>query len=271
MAEFYLDTRLDFLRKSQNPDGGWGYFPGQQSWLEPTAYAAIATGSQRAASCIRDWQTPAGGFRPSSQVHEATWVTALAVLAGNPAGVPWLLETSGRESRLTVRLASYFHLLKSDVNVKYRGWPWRPQTSAWVEPTALTLLALKKSGGTAAVSRIREGQEWILSRRDRDGGWNCGNPNVLHYDAPSYPESTALALLGLQGRDRSELAEPLRVSRAYYQQCRSPLAKTWLTIALRCHHDTVPQPVDTPPPRDILICALEALADPAGNWNAFQV
>ena len=271
MAEPYLDARLDFLRRSRNPDGGWGYFPGQQSWLEPTAYAALAAGCELAPACVKSWRADTGGFRPSSQVHEATWVTALAVLAGNPDGVPWLLETSGRESRLTVRMASFFHLLKSDVNVNFRGWPWRPQTSAWVEPTALTLLALKKSGGSAALGRIREGQEWILSRRDRDGGWNCGNPNVLHFDAPSYPESTALALLGLQGRDSRDLAGPLQVSRTYFQRCSSPLAKAWLTIALRCHNDTVPRPEETEPGKDILIAALEALADPAGNWKAFQV
>jgi len=37
-----LSPRFDFLRSTQNPDGGWGFFPGKQSWLEPTAYALIA-------------------------------------------------------------------------------------------------------------------------------------------------------------------------------------------------------------------------------------
>ncbi len=35
-------TRLDRLRRNQNRDGGWGYFPGKQSWIEPTVYAALA-------------------------------------------------------------------------------------------------------------------------------------------------------------------------------------------------------------------------------------
>ena len=42
MGEVYLQSRLEFLRKTQNTDGGWGYFPGKQSWLEPTAYAMLA-------------------------------------------------------------------------------------------------------------------------------------------------------------------------------------------------------------------------------------
>lgn len=263
------------LRKAQNPDGGWGYFAGKQSWLEPTAYALLATGSKSAARCLSTWRLPHGEFRPSLQVQDATWVTALAVLTGESSGVPWLLETSGRESRLAVRLFSFFGLLKSGVNVNHSGWPWRPQTSAWLEPTALAVVALQKS--TSAQSnprtkpRIEEGQEWILSRRDRDGGWNCGNPNVLKYDAPSYPETTALAVLGLQGRERGELAGPIQVARNYYQGCRSPLAKAWLTIALRCHGQTLPAAAESPPPRDILICALESLGHPAGNWKAFQV
>ena len=47
MASF-SQVRLDALRKAQNPDGGWGYFAGKESWLEPTAYAAMALlGSRR--------------------------------------------------------------------------------------------------------------------------------------------------------------------------------------------------------------------------------
>mgnify|MGYP003352936601 CR=1 FL=1 len=42
VPDAYLNTRLEALRAAQNPDGGWGYFPGKESWLEPTAYAAMA-------------------------------------------------------------------------------------------------------------------------------------------------------------------------------------------------------------------------------------
>jgi hypothetical protein len=33
---------IDYLLATQNPDGGWSFFPGKQSWLEPTAYALMA-------------------------------------------------------------------------------------------------------------------------------------------------------------------------------------------------------------------------------------
>ena len=42
MVQDYLRPRLEVLRNNQNPDGGWAYFPGKRSWLEPTAYALLA-------------------------------------------------------------------------------------------------------------------------------------------------------------------------------------------------------------------------------------
>ena len=44
-----LESRLALLKATQNPDGGWGYFPGKPSWLEPTAYALLASSGERAA------------------------------------------------------------------------------------------------------------------------------------------------------------------------------------------------------------------------------
>ena len=107
----YLGLRLDALRKNQNPDGGWGYFPGKTSWLEPTAYAALAlTGdpaADRAWQLLSSWQLPDGSWKPSSQVDVSSWGTSLcATIAiarnewGQPlrSGVNWLVGTTGIES-----------------------------------------------------------------------------------------------------------------------------------------------------------------------------
>ena len=52
------------LRQTQNADGGWGYFPGKQSWLEPTFYAAVAlageAGADRAWALLKTWQNADG-------------------------------------------------------------------------------------------------------------------------------------------------------------------------------------------------------------------
>lgn len=286
-----LQSRLDFLLRVQNADGGWGYFPGKQSWMEPTVYAMLAlqgctegrSAVDRAWRLLLSWQTPDGSWRPGTAVQEGTWVTALGVLAAcgrnsldgvGTRGIGWLMDQSGQESRWTVRVMSYFHFLKTDVNVNHRGWPWRPGTSAWIEPTAITVLALKKSmekrrDGSVA-SRVREGEELILSRRDHDGGWNSGNPSVLKYDLPSYPETTALALLGLQGRSRQELAAPMKTARQFYGDCKSSLAKAWLTIAFRCYGEAVVEAGEFKGNPDILLCAIQALGSASGNYRLLK-
>src|ERR1700730_16754734 len=87
MAEVYLASRLDYLRRTQNADGGWGYFPGKASWLEPTAYAMLALhGDEKSSGALRrawrlieTWQMANGSWRAGAQVEDGTWVTALAV------------------------------------------------------------------------------------------------------------------------------------------------------------------------------------------------
>jgi hypothetical protein len=291
VAERYLEARREFLLRTQNADGGWGYFAGKQSWMEPTAYATLAllksSGSQaaveRAWRQMQTWQTPDGGWRPGGGVQDPTWVTSLGLIAGASLGigqaarqrsVEWLLKLSGRESRWTVRVASYLHMLKTDVNVNHEGWPWWPGNSAWIEPTAMGILALKKSTGPkpdhAVAARVKDGEELILSRRGRDGGWNSGNPSVLKVDIPSYPETTAIALIGLQGRSPQELAGPLASAGGFYGETKSSLAKAWLTIAFRCHGVSAADPDGSGAPSDVLLCALQALGHPAGNHRLLR-
>lgn len=288
----YLESRLKFLRQVQNPDGGWGYFPGKQSWFEPTTYAMLALhgtpGSgdslERAWKLLRSWQTPDGSSRPNGQVEGGTWVTAQAVTLACVRGVydeqvrssvNWLLRVVGAETSLAMRTAAFFHLLKTKADFSHQGWPWRDGNAAWIEPTVQALLALKKVAKKYPSSeldrRVREGEAQILSRKCSDGGWNCGNPNVLNYDLPSYPETTALALLGLQGRCREELADPLAVAVRYRAETRSSLARAWLVIALRCHSgDPEPAGRDENGSADIMLSALEALGHPEGNFGLLR-
>jgi hypothetical protein len=288
VAEAYLESRIEFLATAQNADGGWGYFPGKRSWLEPTAYAMLALhrvagyqpALERAWALVVSWQLADGSWRPGPDVDCGSWVTALAVTLGCVRGdygqrlrraVAWLLSLKGAESNLGMRMASYFHLLQTELNVTHEGWPWFPGNASWIEPTAHTLVALKKtsvhlSAGTLE-PRISEGERLILSRRCRDGGWNCGNPNVLHYDLPSYPETTGLALLGLQGRNAPELAGPLQAAQRFRSETKSSLARAWLALALRVHGQPLETPPASPPNRDVMLAAIEALGHPQGNYG----
>ena len=292
MGDLYLESRLDFLRKTQNPDGGWGYFPGRKSWLEPTTYAMLALHAtpgaeaplDRAWKLVRSWQTAEGSFRPSGQVQGGTWITAHVVTLASVRGVydgdvrrsvDWMLSVVGAEHNLLMRAASALHLLKTKLDVSHEGWPWREGNAAWIEPTAHTLVALKKvSGkypGAELEHRIRDGEMLVLSRRCSDGGWNCGNPNVLNFDLPSYPETTGLALLGLQGRSAQELDGALDVAQRFREETKSSLAKAWLGIALRCHGRNPSAPSgESKVPGDIMLAALEALGHADGNYKLLR-
>jgi Prenyltransferase and squalene oxidase repeat len=287
----YLESRLEFLRASQNPDGGWSYFPGKGSWLEPTTYAMLALhgtgwdpGLDRAWKLVRSWQLADGSFRPSGEVQDGTWVTAHAVTLASVRGVndasvrasvDWLLKVVGAEHNVYTRVGSFLHLIKARLDVSHEGWPWREGNATWIEPTAHTLVALKKVASqyrTVEVGRrVRDGEELILSRRCTDGGWNYGTPNMLYVDLPSFPETTALALVGLDGVADPAVGQALNLAQQFRAETKSSLAKAWLQIALRCHGKNVAAPEESPfASHDVMLASLEALGHPEGNYKLFH-
>ena len=285
-----LQVRLDALRKAQNQDGGWGYFAGKESWLEPTAYAAMALlgepASNRAWRLLSTWQLPDGSWKPSEKVGISNWGTSLCVtlaMARNDwgtqtrQGVNWLLGSWGAESRWVNVLASKVGLLGAEHDLSLKAWPWKPDTSGWVEPTAHALVALKRVAWKWPSSdlndRVRMGEAELMGVRSRDGGWNYGSPAALGVDLPSYPETTALALLGLQ--NKNDLKSAFDLSWRRMRDTPSPLARAWLVVAMRLHGMNPPDytapgitaNVTGDPSRDIMITAVEALSAPEGNWR----
>jgi hypothetical protein len=189
--------------------------------------------------------------------------------------VDWLLRVVGAEHNMWTRTGSFLHLIKARLDVSHEGWPWREGNATWIEPTAHTLIALKKVARryrTREVGeRVRDGEDLILSRRCTDGGWNYGTPNMLYFDLPSYPETTALALLGVEGRSEREYAGAIAVAERFHAETKSSLGKAWLQIALRCHGKAMAAPVESAwKSNDVMLAGLEALGHPAGNYRLFQ-
>ena len=58
--------------------------------------------------------------------------------------VDWLLRVVGAEHNMWTRTGSFLHLIKARLDVSHEGWPWREGNATWIEPTAHTLVALKK-------------------------------------------------------------------------------------------------------------------------------
>jgi hypothetical protein len=283
-SKSYLGARLAVLRSTQNPDGGWGYFAGKSSWLEPTSYAALALAGEPAADrawkLLSSWQLPDGSWKPAAEVQISSWGTSLcATIAmtrnewGLPLqnGVKWLVGSSGVESGWLNVVAARLRLVKQERDIALKCWPWKPGNSGWVEPTVHALVALKQASAKLSSGelrgRVQMGEAQLMDVRSRDGGWNYGSPAALGVDLPSYPETTALALVALQGRD--DLGKAFDLARRQVGETPSPMARAWLTIAMRLH-GVKPEELNGDPQSDLMITGIEALAAPEGNYQVMR-
>jgi squalene cyclase len=250
---------LLFLLSRQNGDGGWGYRR-TTSWTEPTCLALLALAARQVSAANsqaagRRWLEKSyrkdGGWAPRPSVDESTWVTALAVLAGQEQGreqdpdqgIDWLLRQTGRESTILERVREFLLGVKPEYAEGTVGWSWYPGTAAWCVPTAVTILALQKwarnSGADAIHKRIQEGREALLARICPDGGWNHGASRALGTDASSYPETTGVVLLALNGVEgppaKSKVDRGIAAALRHYEQCRAIQGRSWLALALLAH------------------------------------
>jgi len=243
----------------QNPDGGWPYHRGS-SWTEPTVFALLALACQanlssqaadQAAGWLETMQRADGGFAPRMGVDESTWVTALVLLLPRrvlarlnaDAALRWILSETGRESGWLQRMR--VAMLNGQVNRGgFEGWPWFPETAAWVAPTSFAILALGEAGKRdprrEIDERTRSGQEFLMSRMCADGGWNHGSSKALGYDGPSYPETTGLALLALRDlKNEPRLKRSLERAAWHLETCQSSEAASWLQLGLLAHGRTI--------------------------------
>lgn len=242
------------LMQAQNADGGWPYRAGC-SWTEPTSFALLALEAHGILNDVhrrgRRWllrnQRPDGGWPPNPSVAVSTWVTSLSALALSPNegtvqqarrhAISWLINQIKPEPGPVERFV--FRLLSANPTVQAGGSPWFPGTAAWIAPTSVSILALEQTVRFCPDPKlsflIREGQEYIVCHRCRDGGWNHGGSRYLSESAFSYPEMTGMALLALHGVPPAELALPLKFAQACLRSPGSIEALSWLQLALARH------------------------------------
>jgi hypothetical protein len=194
-----------------------GYHAGARQATEPTALAAIALvahGRAAAARPLVDWlasrQSAAGDVGINAEDNSPGWPTGWSVLAWQAAqnspivaeryatavqrGVNWMLGVEG---------SIYEHIEHDGHDASIKGWPWVEGTHAWVEPTAMNLLALRQTGHDDHL-RAREAALLLMDRLLDTGGCNYGNTVVFGQALRPHLEPTGLCMLALAGcEDRS--------------------------------------------------------------------
>jgi hypothetical protein len=211
-----LARMRETLVTGANPDGGWAYYPGHASRLEPTCWALLAllAHPSTAASDMSAHQDfllrsrRSDGLLLEQAVGEENrpnlafnGVLALLVLAERR-----LVSDTFRTALISALIADKgVQLPASSINRQdnsLQGWAWIDSSFSWVEPTCWCLLALKKalSASPGARDRIRDGERLLVDRCCAAGGWNYGNANMLGQDLRPYVSTTALGLLAMQDR-----------------------------------------------------------------------
>jgi hypothetical protein len=254
------------LLAAQNTNGGWGARAGVASSTESTALAVCALRAsgfrddspalERGLAWLRSRQHGDGSWPMGDQVPDSSWMSAVAVVALTGAGTAdvdavrgaeWLL---GRESRALPWLQRLWMRFIDrgvpavDQDSTLTGWPWTAGTTAWVEPTAWSLLALKglRQALPAArtAERIRLGELMLEDRMCHGGGWNYGNRMVMGEELQPYPDTTALALIALHDRPSDRVSAPsLARLRRMVTETPSGLVLALATLSLQLYGEDV--------------------------------
>jgi hypothetical protein len=241
------------LLKRQLPCGGWS-FNGSSQWsTEMTSLALLALRLAPGNACRKGidlllrQQNPDGSWPAfRGDAPEGSWSTALATLAlirlnsgwsAAGKGVPWLLETKGRESAWFEKWR--YRMLDPHVQFdpgKY-GWPWCPGSSSWVVPTAYSLIALQHYFCCSTIPRgslrTQKGKEMLYDRACPDGGWNAGNSIAFGTTLDPQADVTALALMALlPERDHPVVKSSLAWLQDQVERISSIYSLSWMLMAL---------------------------------------
>ena len=233
---------VEEIKKRSLKDGGFvsgvkgGYRP------DSTAWAAIALSAARVddpmihlarSRLVSDQQED--GRIPVSPVHpEAFWPTPVVILAwqGSPVhgepqsrAVKFLLDTTGAYWPKDPNAA-----MAHDTSIK--GWSWIEHTHSWVDPTALSIQALKVTGHEKH-QRSSEALRMLLDRQLPRGGWNCGNTKVYGKELRPMPDSTGIALDALSGMvPLIKIRHSIDYLKNRLRKVRSPLSLGWGILGL---------------------------------------
>jgi hypothetical protein len=220
-----MTVLLERLRAMRNPDGGWPYYAGKTSRLEPTCWALLAlqaAGEKASLDVLQAWPRREGWFvdRSSDEVNVAfnglAALTLAAVRAPSDLSTP-LVSALTASKGATIDAS---RINRQDNSLQ--GWSWTAGTFTWVEPTAWAMLGLKTvvrpPRSVEVTGRLHEAERVLGDRVCSEGGWNHGNSNMLGTELPPYQSTSALGLLALSDRRDTE---PVTRTLRYLEQNRT--------------------------------------------------
>ena len=237
-----LNSAMRLLESRALPEGGFPARGGEPFRSDATAWAILALSQRTSAHPVlasaRDRlttaQDPDGRVSISREHEEVFWPTALSVLAWNGSqaheshcslGVKFLLNTTGQH-----RSKNPDDPVGHDPSIP--GWPWIGGTHSWIEPTALSVIALRVARH-GQHDRVREAIRMILDRQLPHGGWNYGNTTVFGRELHPMPESTGAALTGLAGVVGQEMvARSISYLQGEVDRLRTPISLGWGLLGL---------------------------------------
>jgi len=224
------------------PSGGFSGRPGGQFKVDSTAWGILALAAcggfaellDQSRHLLMREQLPDGRLCVNKTHPASYWPTPLAILAWQDSlscseaqqrAIRFLLDTTGfhfpRESDAP---SAHDSLLK--------GWPWVDETHSWVEPTAMSVMALRATG-YGRHDRVQEAVHMLLDRQLPHGGWNYGNTLVFGKELHPMPESTGAALASLSGSvDRDAVLPSLQYLQGEVIRLRTPISLGWSLLGL---------------------------------------
>ncbi len=235
------DVRVALLRRTLS-DGGFSGRPGGQFQVDSTAWGILALtacgGSTELLGQSRHLlmreQLPDGRLCVTKTHPASYWPTSLAILAWQD--LQSCREAQQRAVRFLLDTTGLHFPRKSDApwahDTLLKGWPWIDETHSWVEPTAMSMMALKVTGHEHH-DRVQEAVHMLLNRQLPHGGWNYGNTLIFGKELHPMPESTGAALAGLAGMvERDTVLPSLEYLQGEVTRLRTPISLGWSLLGL---------------------------------------
>jgi len=237
-----ISQHIDKLWEQALPEGGFAAKIGGNYRPDATAWTILALSAagikddflEPSRARLVDSQLKDGRVCALPELPDAYWPTPLAILAWQ--GSHSQLEPQSRAIKFLINTTGLHWQRKADSpsahDTSIQGWSWTGNTHSWIEPTALSLIALQVAGyGTH--KRVREATRMLMDRQLSQGGWNYGNTIVFGQELRPMPENTGMALNALAGRVAEEkVTKSLNYIESQIKHLRTPLSLSWSLLGL---------------------------------------